>query len=246
MKGMQQTVEFLSEIIHRDKFIIENGYHTRDAIIIVLGGEFVCTILGKQFHARPGDICIFHGGSEFQRRVLQPIRCVYLQFEPFPMALPPGLLETADPARTANTVAHLADAVMAEDRELTEHFIRDILLLHRSNEAGLPISDPIVAGCIRIFRQRYASQLSLDELAKRFSISKQGLIQKFRRATQKTPMEFLASIRLTHGKQLLRDTTLPVGEIAHRCGFENVYYFSNFFKRLTGVRPSDYRKLNDL
>lgn len=239
-------MEFLSEIIHRDKFIIENGFHTRDAIIIVLAGEFECVILGKRFHAGPGDICVFHGGSVFRRRVLQPIRCVYLQFEPFPMPLPAGLLETADPERTANTVRHLAEAVMAEDRVLTEHFIRDILLLHRSTEAEASVSDPIVAGCLRIFGQRFASRLSLEELANRYSITKQGLIQKFRRVTGKTPMEHLAAIRLAHSKQLLRDTILPVGEIARRCGFENVYYFSNFFKRMTGVRPSDYRKLNDL
>ena len=239
-------MEFLSEIIRRDKFIIETGYHTRDAIIIVLSGQFECVIQGKAFCAKPGDICVFHGGTLFERHVLQPIRCVYLQFEPFPMALPAGILETADPLRTANTVKHLADAVMAEDRLLTEHFIRDILLLHRSEATDISISDPIVAGCIRIFEQRYSAHIALEELAQQFSISKQGLIQKFRRLTDKTPMEYLAAVRLARSKQLLRDTILPIGEVAQRCGFENVYYFSNFFKRMTGVRPSVYRKLNDL
>lgn len=239
-------MEFLSEIIHRDKFIIEQGAHARDAIIIVLSGKFRCSIDGQEILAKAGDICVFHANRAFHRTVLEPIRCVYLQFEPFPMALPSGLLQSTDPARTENTIAHLAAAIETDDRDLTEHFVRDILLLHRSYEAELPNTDPIVAGCIRIFRQRYASQISLDELAKQFSISKQGLIQKFRRITQKTPMEYLSNIRLTQSKQLLRDTDLPVGEIAQRCGFENVYYFSNFFKRLSGVRPSDYRKLNDL
>ena len=239
-------MEFLSEIIHRDKFIIESGSHTRDAIIIVLSGKFRCTIDNRNILAERGSICVFHANRVFHREVLEPIRCVYLQFEPFPMALPSGLLQSTDPVRTENTIAHLANAIERDDRELTDHFVRDIFLFHRSYEAELPGADPIVSGCIRIFRQRYASQISLDELAKEFSISKQGLIQKFRRTTQKTPMEYLSSIRVTHSKQLLRDTDLPVGEIARRCGFENVYYFSNFFKRMTGVRPSVYRKLNDL
>lgn len=239
-------MDFLSEIIHRDKFIIESGSHTRDAIIIVLSGKFCCSVDGQELLVQRGDICTFHANREFQRKVLEPIRCVYLQFEPFPTELPMGLLRSVDPGRTENTVTHLANAIERDDRELTEHFVRDIFLFHRSYEAELPGADPIVSGCIRIFRQRYASQISLDELAKEFSISKQGLIQKFRRTTQKTPMEYLSAIRLARSKQLLRDTILPVGEVALRCGFENVYYFSNFFKRMTGVRPSVYRKLNDL
>lgn len=239
-------MEFLSEIIHRDKFIIENGFHSRDAIIIVLEGEFQCTLLGNTYHAKPGEIYVFHCNTPFQRRVLKPIRCVYLQFEPFPYPLPPGRLETSDPLRLQNTIPHLAKAVEAEDRELTEHFIFDILLLRKSGEECPSVADPIVASCIRIFRKQFCTRLSLNTLALQFSISKQGLIQKFRRNTGRTPMEYLGSIRLSHSKQLLRDTSLPISEIALRCGFENVYYFSNFFKRVTGVRPSEYRKLNDL
>ena len=239
-------MEFLSEIIHRDKFVIENGFHTRDGIIIVLQGRFDCVIHGKVYQAGPGDICVFHGNTVFQRHVVQPIRCVYLQFDPLPLPLPPGLLETADAARTANTISHLAEAVITEDRVLTEHFIRDIFLMHRGEATSSPVFDPTVAGCIRVFEQCYAERITLDDLAQRFSLSKQGLIQKFRRITGKTPMEYLTAIRLTNAKQLLRDTSLPIGEVALRCGFENVYYFSNFFKRMTGVRPSAYRKLNDL
>ena len=199
-------MEFLSEIIHRDKFIIENGFHTRDAIIIVLEGEFQCTLLGNSYHAKPGDIYVFHSSTPFQRKVLKPLRCVYLQFEPFPYPLPPGHLETADPTRLQNTIPHLVKAVEAEDRELTEHFILDILLLRKSREERPSAADPIVASCIRIFRQKFQTRISLDALAQQFSISKQGLIQKFRRSTGRTPMEYLSGIRLSHGKQLLRDT----------------------------------------
>ena len=85
-------MDFLSEIIFRDRFEIENGFHKRDAIIIVLEGTFRCAIQGTQYKAAPGDIYIFPAGTMFQRKVLQPIRCIYFQFEPFPIPLSAGPL----------------------------------------------------------------------------------------------------------------------------------------------------------
>ena len=40
---------------------------------------------------------------------------------------------------------------------------------------------------------------------------------------------------------LLTDTDLLIKEIAYACGFENEYYFSNFFKKHTTLSPSAFR-----
>ena len=239
-------MDFLSEIISRERFVIEYGSHVRDAIIIVLEGRFSCAVHGKSYTAAKNDICVFSRDTLFERRVLEPIRCVYIQFEEFPMPLRSGLLETSDPARTENTVGHLAKAVAEQNKELTDHFLRDILLLHHTPQAAPDPADPIVAGCISYFSRHCADRITLDLLAERFSISKQGLIRKFKKVTRRTPMEYLAYIRIDRSKLLLRDTSLSVSQIAEKCGFENVYYFSNFFKRAVGLSPSGYRKLTDL
>jgi iron complex transport system substrate-binding protein len=56
------------------------------------------------------------------------------------------------------------------------------------------------------------------------------------------PSEYLAAIRMKKAESLLSDTALPVREVAAACGFENEYYFSNFFKRHKGHSPSAFRK----
>lgn len=43
---------------------------------------------------------------------------------------------------------------------------------------------------------------------------------------------------------LLASTDLPMGEIAQRCGFGSAAYFSEIFRRETGMRPSEYRAQN--
>ena len=239
-------MDFISDIIRRDSFVIEYGSHVRDSIIIVLEGQFTCTIHGHSYTASQNDICVFCKDTLFERKVLTPIRCVYIQFAEFPTPLRSGLLKTADPARTENTIRHLLQAVTEQNKELTEHFLRDIFLLHQPPEAALDPADPIVSGCIAYFSSHCAERITLDMLAEKFSISKQGLIRRFKKVTRKTPMEYPAYTRIDQSKLLLRDTSLSVSEIAGKCGFENVYYFSNFFKHAVGLSPTAYRKLIDL
>lgn len=239
-------MDFISDIIRRDSFVIEYGSHVRDSIIIVLEGRFQCTMQGNTFTAGNGDICVFRKDTLFERKVLCPLKCVYIQFAEFPMSLRSGVLKTQDPDRTKNTILHLIRSVEAQNRELTEHFIRDILLLHRSPQPQHDPADPIISGCIAYFSRHYSERITLDMLAEKFSISKQGLIRRFKKVTRKTPMEYLAYTRIDQSKLLLRDTSLSVSEIAGKCGFENVYYFSNFFKHAVGLSPTAYRKLIDL
>ena len=239
-------MEFISEIINREKFVIEHGSHNRDSIIIVLEGIFECTISNKHFLVGKHDICAFYKNTVFDRRVIQRLKCVYIQFPDFPMELQPGILKTSDPARTDNTILHLTQAVTEGNQVLTEHFIRDLFFLYQHTAQPSGISDPTVSACISYFHEQFSSQITLDLLCERFSLSKQGLIKKFKKHTGKTPMEYLAQIRLTHSKTLLKDTSLSISEIASACGFENVYYFSNVFKRMTSASPSAYRKTVNL
>lgn len=230
-----------AEIITREKFEVEHGRQSRDGMLFVLKGAFEFTLSGRYAVAERGDICVLCKDVFFDRRVLRSLRCIYVRFVQFPVALHSGLLRTADPVRTENTVSLLASAVELGDQELTEHLLRDLLLLYQRQHI-CPNTDETVSACIDWFAHHYTEHITLDDLAKRYALSKQGLIRKFRRCTGKTPLEYLISIRMARGKQLLRNTTLPIGEIARQCGFDNVYYFSNAFKHVTGVSPSAYRK----
>ena len=232
----------IGEIIHRKQFVIEHGCHVRHGIIIVLEGRFSCAIGQQSFTAEKNSICVFPKGVLFDRTVLEPIRCVYLQFDEFPWPLDAGLMHTSDPQRTENTIAHLARAVEEENGELVEHFLRDLYLMHRPPAHRPVILDEVVSKAVAFMSREYSQQITLDTLARECAISKQALIRKFRSSTGTTPMQYLLSVRIAQSKRLLRDTNLSAGQIARHCGFENVYYFSNCFLKASGIRPSEYRR----
>jgi two-component system response regulator YesN len=54
--------------------------------------------------------------------------------------------------------------------------------------------------------------------------------------------DFVADLRIRKSKSLLLDQTLPVNEVAIKCGFSDITYFSRFLKKQTGLSPSQWRR----
>jgi AraC-like DNA-binding protein len=72
--------------------------------------------------------------------------------------------------------------------------------------------------------------------------SYEHLCRVFRSAYGIPPLRYLHSIHIGRAKLLLRDTDLKVSEIARRLGFDDPLYFSQLFRKLTGISPSDYAR----
>lgn len=56
-----------------------------------------------------------------------------------------------------------------------------------------------------------------------------------------TPFEYTARLKIKRAEELLVNTNLAIKDISGVCGFENEYYFSNFFKKRKGVSPTKFR-----
>ena len=57
-----------------------------------------------------------------------------------------------------------------------------------------------------------------------------------------TPSNYIALLRIQKAKEMLSNTELPIKEVAAACGFEDAYYFSNFFKKQFGISPTSFRR----
>lgn len=60
-----------------------------------------------------------------------------------------------------------------------------------------------------------------------------------------SPVKYLTMLRMEKAKELLITRHYKIGEIADMCGFEDVPYFSNTFKKYCGVSPQNYKYYND-
>ena len=67
---------------------------------------------------------------------------------------------------------------------------------------------------------------------------------QFKNAAGCSPIQYLIKLRISRAEELLTDTTIPIGEIAGKCGFSDSNYFCKTFHRHTGMSPRQFRQKN--
>lgn len=84
--------------------------------------------------------------------------------------------------------------------------------------------------------------LSVEQLAAIFGGSTVHLRRSFAKLYRCSPLKYITTLRLSHARELLLGTDLPVGEISTRCGYTSVYYFDRVFKKEFGLQPLQLRR----
>lgn len=85
-------------------------------------------------------------------------------------------------------------------------------------------------------------QLSLYEISRQIGVSSSHLSKIFSQETGQTMTEYLTLTRISKAKELLKTTRSKTFEIAFKVGYNDQHYFSNLFKKVTGLTPTEYRK----
>ena len=83
---------------------------------------------------------------------------------------------------------------------------------------------------------------ALTDLLSVAHMSRSNLMRVFRRATGQSPIDYLIRLRIQKAMALLRDTGLPITDIALQTGFSDSNYFTRQFRKATGETPSAFRK----
>ena len=86
--------------------------------------------------------------------------------------------------------------------------------------------------------------ISLTDVASAVNLSPNYLHTVFKRSVGMTPRDYLTEKRLSLAAELLCTTSLPISEIAERCGFCNQQYLSGMFSKRFSLTPSAYRRKN--
>jgi AraC family transcriptional regulator len=86
--------------------------------------------------------------------------------------------------------------------------------------------------------------ISVTQLADACGLSGHHFSRAFRRSTGKAPHQWLLQRRIDKAKQLLRQSKLPLSEVAVVCGFAHQSHFTGVFTRLVGASPGQWRRLH--
>ena len=88
--------------------------------------------------------------------------------------------------------------------------------------------------------RHYREPLTNESIGARFGFHKNYVSELVKTLTGRPLHQYLLYIRLNHAWELLEGGGRSIGEIAHDCGFEDLCYFSRYFKQVFGHAPSYY------
>lgn len=101
-------------------------------------------------------------------------------------------------------------------------------------------SSETVHKALTFIQQNYHTDLTLDKVAGAVYLSPYYFSRLFKRITGMNFTHYLTEVRINAAKQLLRQNTLSVKEVARAVGYADPRYFSSVFKKVVGVSPGDY------
>ena len=104
------------------------------------------------------------------------------------------------------------------------------------------ISHHRLTPAISYLHAHYCEEIDASMLAELCFLSPAQFYRMFRKAFDRTPLEYRNDLRMRQAKLLLLEEDYSIGEIAQQLGFESIYYFSRVFRRFTGLSPTAYRK----
>ena len=111
--------------------------------------------------------------------------------------------------------------------------VKDYTLMSYSNN---------IKKIVLYIRKNLTNRISLDDIAKNLYITKEHLSRLFKKEMGVTISEYIIKTKIEQAKNMLQHTDYNILDIAVLLNFANSSHFSNSFKKITGVSPSDYRK----
>lgn len=99
----------------------------------------------------------------------------------------------------------------------------------------------IVKNAMSYIEANYTKKLTLSEVAEKTYVSQWHLSKLLNRHTGQSFSDILNHVRIEHAKELLKDPSLRIGEIAEQVGFLDIAHFSRVFKKQEGISANEYR-----
>lgn len=100
----------------------------------------------------------------------------------------------------------------------------------------------ILAKALAYIEQHLHTPLTIRDIARHSGTSERRLYALFERHLARTPFSHIASLRLNLAIDLLRQTSLPIIEIAHRTGYADQSALTHALKKVYGLTPASLRK----
>lgn len=127
------------------------------------------------------------------------------------------------------------------NHQITELLIQATRQMTRQNHSGRDFPKTFMH-LEEVLRGNLAHQWTVEEMAALVGLGTTLFNERVKSYSGFSPINYLINIRISEAIKLLRRPEISVTDIALDTGFYSSQHFSTTFKKLTGFRPSEFRK----
>lgn len=109
---------------------------------------------------------------------------------------------------------------------------------------GNSLRDFYIKEAFSYIEQNFQNDISIEDISAFCGLNRSYFGKIFRENTGKSPQDFLISYRMTKATELLKLTSLSIGDIGNAVGYPNQLHFSRAFKNTYGISPRQWRNEN--
>jgi len=119
----------------------------------------------------------------------------------------------------------------------------ECLAAMEESRAKTRLIKPEIAEVITFIEKNYSRNISLTEAADNVEMSASYLSSLFKSETGQSFTDYLNMVRINRAKDILLNSRAKTYEVAEMAGYLDTSYFIRQFKKYTGMKPNDFRKL---
>lgn len=112
----------------------------------------------------------------------------------------------------------------------------------RASTGYTQVRDRVVATALSYVRNHYLNPIGVSEVVAAVGASRRVVEMRFRKTLNRGIHEELTRLRIEEAKRQILNKDLSITNIAEKCGFSSVHYFSAAFKREIGLSPKQFQK----
>lgn len=110
------------------------------------------------------------------------------------------------------------------------------------NQYSFSKKEEPISQSIAFMKSNIDKLLTVEDLAKQMNYSSSHFTALFKKTTNISPIEYFIKLKIHHACQLLSQTDLRISEVAGKLGYDDSFYFSRIFKKVTGKSPKAYKQ----
>ena len=261
-------IEEISERVIKPILPSREESHT---IILVTEGTFKTKIGFREYTVTPGQIVIYQAGAVFSTEQINTMvhgftchfhpdiligkfgnRALITGFEFLDVGNHP-IIEVPENSKFVllNVFKRLYREFKSEERPnptIVHAYLYTLLaelqlLFGRNNLFSQSASFQITSQFKKIAHKNVKKNLKVADFAQMMNMSPNHLNKSVKSITSKSASEINDEIKLIEIRFLLYQSDLSISEISYEMGYLDASYFTRFFKKRTGISPSEFREM---